>query len=115
MRLAVGDVRQRAIGGLAFRVSSAVGSISIAVTMLEPSSMHDMMIAAVASSFRVLRMRPMRLVRIVAVLAVHERHHRHARFEAAQSPSASLGKKIRQADDHRQPAAPFVLDVPIAR
>ena len=39
-------------------VISDSGLINMVVTMLEPRSMPDMMIAAVASSFRVLRIRP---------------------------------------------------------
>ncbi len=96
-------------------VTSASGSINIAVTMLEPSSMHDMMMAAVASSLRVLRMRPVRSMRIIAMLAAHQRHHRHAGFKTAQAQRQL--RKENQASQHRGPqaaATTLVCHVPVA-
>ena len=93
----------------------AAGSISIAVTMLEPSSMHDMMIAAVASSLRVLRIRPARLMRIVVRVAAAPAASPPRRFRNRSGPAPASGKNSRHAAiTASQPLPPAVLDVPIA-
>ena len=94
-------------------IDERCGSISIVVTMLEPSSMHDMMIAAVASSFRVLRMRP----------AGRCGSSSGSPFTSGitatpvskpLSPSASFGKKSRQAVPTASHPRPACSDVPVA-
>ena len=110
----MGDVRQRTVWTLP-SVSRASGSINIAITMLDPSSMHDMMIAAVASSLRVLRIRPIGRMRIVARVAPYERHHGHAGFETGE-PQRQLGKEHAGTPRSRRrgSAPPSCVDVPVA-